>query len=53
MESSNVVIDDCRLKTINHEEEVVVVDDSPLEKVVETPIEFHNNSTIGMHLTSF
>ncbi|KAK4835781.1 hypothetical protein QYF36_014460 [Acer negundo] len=34
MESSNVVIDDCRLKTSNYEEEVVVVDGSPLEKVL-------------------
>ncbi|KAK1550070.1 hypothetical protein Q3G72_013207 [Acer saccharum] len=44
MESSNVVIDDCRLKTINHEEEVAIVDDSPLEKVVETPIDGRNKS---------
>ena len=37
MESSNVVIDDTRLKTNDHEEEVASVDDSPLEKVVVTP----------------
>ena len=37
MESSNVVFDDERLKSSNHEEEVVLDDDSPLEKVVETP----------------
>ena len=39
MESSNVVIDDNRPKTNDHEEKVVIVNDSPLEKVVETPIE--------------
>ncbi|KAI9196087.1 hypothetical protein LWI28_020948 [Acer negundo] len=39
MESSNVVFDDNRLKSSDHEgEEVVVVDDSPLEKVMETLI---------------
>ncbi|KAK4857911.1 hypothetical protein QYF36_008143 [Acer negundo] len=37
MESSNVVVDDTRLKSNNHEEEVAIVDDSPLENVVETP----------------
>ncbi|KAK1550932.1 hypothetical protein Q3G72_027164 [Acer saccharum] len=43
MESSNVVIDYNRLKTSNHEEEVVVVDDSPFEKVVETPTDRRSN----------
>ncbi|KAK4859950.1 hypothetical protein QYF36_014804 [Acer negundo] len=38
MESSNVVIDDTRFKSNDHEKEVVIYDDSPLEKVVETPI---------------
>ncbi|KAI9196517.1 hypothetical protein LWI28_024592 [Acer negundo] len=38
MESSNVVFDDNRLKFSDHEEEVIVVDDSPLEMVMETPI---------------
>ncbi|KAI9184842.1 hypothetical protein LWI28_001607 [Acer negundo] len=38
MESSNVVFNDNRLKSSDHKEEVVIVDDSPLEKVVETPI---------------
>ena len=38
MESSNVIIDDNRPKTNDHEEEVTIVDDSPLQKVVETPI---------------
>ena len=37
MESSNVVIDDTRLKSSKHEEEVIFGDDSPLEKVVVTP----------------
>jgi hypothetical protein len=37
MESSNVVFDDERLKSSNHEEEVIFSDDSPLEKVVVTP----------------
>ncbi|KAK1552844.1 hypothetical protein Q3G72_024310 [Acer saccharum] len=37
MESSNVIVDDPRLKTNDHEDEVTVDDDSPLEKVVETP----------------
>ena len=37
MESSNVVIDDTRLKSNDHEEEEVLDDDSPLERVVETP----------------
>ena len=34
MESSNVVIDDTRLKSNDHEEEEVLEDDSPLERVV-------------------
>ncbi|KAI9195124.1 hypothetical protein LWI28_011959 [Acer negundo] len=38
MQSSNVIFDDNRLKSSDHEEEVVVVDDSPLENVMETPI---------------
>ncbi|KAK0583521.1 hypothetical protein LWI29_037786 [Acer saccharum] len=37
MESSNVVIDDTRLKSKNDEEEDVLEDDSPLERVVVTP----------------
>ncbi|KAI9192328.1 hypothetical protein LWI28_021322 [Acer negundo] len=37
MESSNVVIDDTRLKYNDHDEEVAIVDDSPLENVMETP----------------
>ncbi|KAI9165824.1 hypothetical protein LWI28_021175 [Acer negundo] len=37
MESSIVVIDDTRLKSNDHEEEVAIFDDSPLENVVETP----------------
>ncbi|KAK0603399.1 hypothetical protein LWI29_004559 [Acer saccharum] len=37
MESSNVVIDDTRLKSNDHEEEDVLEDDSPLERVVVTP----------------
>ena len=37
MESSNVVIDDTRLKSNNYEDEVVLDDDSPLERVVVTP----------------
>ena len=37
MESSNVVIDDTRLKSNDHEEEVVLDNDSPLEKVMEIP----------------
>ena len=37
MESSNVIFDDERLKTIDHEEEITRVDDSTLEKVVVTP----------------
>ncbi|KAK0571320.1 hypothetical protein LWI29_014080 [Acer saccharum] len=37
MESSNVVIDDTRLKSNDHEEEEVLEDDSPLERVVVTP----------------
>ncbi|KAI9161207.1 hypothetical protein LWI28_015428 [Acer negundo] len=36
MELSNVVVDDTRLKSNNHEEEISIVDDSPLENVVET-----------------
>ena len=36
MESSNVVFDDERLKTIDHEEEITRDDNSPLEKVVVT-----------------
>ena len=43
MESSNIVIDDSRLKSNDHEEEVASVDDSPLEKIVETPIEETSN----------
>ncbi|KAI9170351.1 hypothetical protein LWI28_026696 [Acer negundo] len=43
MESSNVVIDDYRLKTIDHEKVVVVVDDSSLEKGVETSIDRMSN----------
>jgi hypothetical protein len=38
MESSNVVFDDERLKSSNHEEEVIFSNDSPLEKVDVTPI---------------
>ena len=30
--SSNVVIDDCKPNTINHDEEVDVIDDSPRKK---------------------
>ncbi|KAK1563536.1 hypothetical protein Q3G72_028862 [Acer saccharum] len=37
MESSNVVNDDTRLKSNDHEEEDILDDDSPLERVVETP----------------
>ena len=37
MESSNVVFDDTRLKSNDHEEEVICGNDSPLEKVVVTP----------------
>ncbi|KAK0577509.1 hypothetical protein LWI29_034213 [Acer saccharum] len=37
MESSNVIIDDTRLKSKDHEEEDVLEDDSPLERVVVTP----------------
>ncbi|KAK1553149.1 hypothetical protein Q3G72_029697 [Acer saccharum] len=37
MESSNVVFDDTRLKSNDHEEEVIFSDDSPLEKVVVSP----------------
>ncbi|KAK0575374.1 hypothetical protein LWI29_038069 [Acer saccharum] len=37
MESSNVVIDDTRLKFNDHEEEEVLEDDSLLERVVVTP----------------
>ena len=37
MESSNVVFDDERLKSSNHEEEVIFSNDSPLEKVDVTP----------------
>ena len=37
MESSNVVFDDARLKSNDHEEEVIFGNDSPLEKVVVTP----------------
>ncbi|KAK0580561.1 hypothetical protein LWI29_003475 [Acer saccharum] len=37
MESSNVVIDDTRLKSNDHEEEDILDDDSPLERVMETP----------------
>ena len=43
MESSNVVIDDYRLKTIDHEEGEVEVNDSSLEKVGETPIDVRSN----------
>ncbi|KAK4849470.1 hypothetical protein QYF36_025170 [Acer negundo] len=38
MESYNVVIDDTMLKSNDHEEEVAINDDSPLEKVMETSI---------------
>ncbi|KAK0594086.1 hypothetical protein LWI29_016031, partial [Acer saccharum] len=37
MESSNVVFDDTRLKSNDHEEEVIFSDDSPLKKVVVSP----------------
>ncbi|KAK0588363.1 hypothetical protein LWI29_000056 [Acer saccharum] len=37
MESSNVVFDDTRLKSNDHEEEVIFSDDSPLEEVVVSP----------------
>ena len=37
MESSNVVFDDTRLKSNDHEEEVIFSDVSPLEKVVVSP----------------
>ena len=37
MESSNVVFFDTRLKSNDHEEEVILGDDSPLEKVVVSP----------------
>ncbi|KAK1553434.1 hypothetical protein Q3G72_034975 [Acer saccharum] len=37
MESSNVVFDDTRLKSNDHEEEVIFSDDSPLEKFVVSP----------------
>ncbi|KAK1578686.1 hypothetical protein Q3G72_032340 [Acer saccharum] len=37
MESLNVVIDDERLKSSIHEEEITRIDDSPLEKVVVNP----------------
>ncbi|KAK0591893.1 hypothetical protein LWI29_009888 [Acer saccharum] len=37
MESSNVIIDDTRLKSNDHEEEEILDDDSPLERVVVTP----------------
>ena len=37
MELSNVVIDDTRLKSTNHEKEVIFGDDSPLEKVGVSP----------------
>ncbi|KAK0581559.1 hypothetical protein LWI29_015137 [Acer saccharum] len=43
IESSNVVFDDIRLKSSDHDEKVVIVDDSPLEKVVETPIDGRSN----------
>ena len=43
MESSNVVIDDSRLKSNNYEDKVVVVDNSLLEKVVETSIGGRSN----------
>ncbi|KAI9198828.1 hypothetical protein LWI28_022706 [Acer negundo] len=35
VKSSNVVIDDTRLKSNDHEEEVTIMDDSPLENIVE------------------
>ena len=37
MESSNVVFDDTRLKSNDHEEEVIFDVDTPLEKVVVSP----------------
>ena len=37
MESSNVVFDNTRLKSNDHEEEVIFYSDSPLEKVVVSP----------------
>ena len=37
MESSNVVIDDTRLKSNDHVKEVIFGNDSSLEKVVVTP----------------
>ncbi|KAK0608504.1 hypothetical protein LWI29_031711 [Acer saccharum] len=37
MESSNVVFDDTRLKSNDHEEKVIFSDDSPLEEVVVSP----------------
>ncbi|KAK1558510.1 hypothetical protein Q3G72_003173 [Acer saccharum] len=37
MESSNVVFDDTRLKSNDHEEEVIFSDGSPLEEVVVSP----------------
>ncbi|KAI9192254.1 hypothetical protein LWI28_020071 [Acer negundo] len=43
MESSNVVFDDNRLKCSDHEGEVVIVDDSPSEKVMETPTDGRSN----------
>ena len=37
MESSNVVFDDTRLKSNDHDEEVIFSDGSPLEEVVVSP----------------
>ncbi|KAK0575613.1 hypothetical protein LWI29_003738 [Acer saccharum] len=49
MESSNVVFDDTRLKSNDHEEEVIFSDGSPLEEVVVSPIvgtsNVNNNDT--------
>ena len=43
MELSNVVFNDNRLTFSDHEENVVIVDDSSQEKVMETPIGGRSN----------